>query len=108
MTRPASYSSYKSDADEIIAAPIRDERRKLFLIQAAGVIMPMNSDASLFSQPHDRPVENALVVDLGAQGVTQLGQLHGRAGRGGRLNLQHPLQNQPLQVDGVVTRWRNC
>src|SRR5262245_65261040 len=103
MTRLSSDSISKRDGDEIITLPVGNERSQVFLAQAAGVIMAMGRDAALLGQPHDRSIENILVGDLRTQGLTQLAQLHGRAIRGRRVESQNPLQNQSLQVDGVLT-----
>src|SRR5262249_35334150 len=104
MTRLASDSISKCNGYEIIAPPIGDERGKFFLAQAAGIIVTVSRDASLFSQIQNRPVENILVGDLRTQGLAQLAQFHWRAVCGRGVYLQHPLQNQPLQAAGVLTR----
>src|SRR5262245_23249701 len=104
MTRLTSDSISNRDGDEIIATPIGDERGKVFLAQAAGVIVAMRRNAPLLNQSHDRYVENFLVGDLRTQGLTQLAQLHGRAVCGGRVESQHPLKNQSLQAGCVVMR----
>src|SRR5215470_13973084 len=108
MTRLTSDSIYKRDGDEIIALPVGDERSEVFLAQAARVIVAMRRDAALPGQSHDRSVENFLVGDLRAQCLTQLAQLHGRAVRGRRVESQHPLKNQSLQVVGAVMRRNAC